>query len=481
MNHHILIYRLLFLVCSTSLTLYGQHPKVIQVDSLSYGIDYKHRLIVYSDALTDSLSKTIKNVTLHFNSDLQFTIPTDSTKYNTSFEAKGYKLYVTRLPVITIAISKSIVDEPKRPSKLTYYHKGTSISSIVGIELRGNISQTFPKKTYDLEFWKDESGKENRDVSFGGLRKDDDWILDGLYNEPLRVRSYFAAKLWLQLHSPTYRNNPNAKSGFDLCFTEVFINGRYQGVFALSEQVDDKLLQLQKPVVNAVQGVLYKASSYSGGTDFTKLTDYDNLFPHWGGFEMEFPIRDYTSHWEPLYDLTDIVINASKDDFKNKIDQQIQLNNAIDYFLFVNLLRATDNLGKNYYIATAQKASPFFIIPWDLDGVLGTIIDGRHIPTTNDILSNGLFDRLSKENPKGYNQKLAERWQQLRATTFSNDSLLKMITNQYQRFENEQIYEREYAVWPTKKTKEEEFDYIKNWLQERLLFLDGYFKDSKND
>ena len=77
---------------------------------------------------------------------------------------------------------------------------GEIISSNIGIEIRGGFSQTYPKKTYDIEFWNDPSGNETIDVQFGDLREDDDWILDAMYNEPLRINSYISHKLWLNLN-----------------------------------------------------------------------------------------------------------------------------------------------------------------------------------------------------------------------------------------------------------------------------------------
>ncbi|WP_366841162.1 CotH kinase family protein [Lacinutrix sp.] len=48
------------------------------------------------------------------------------------------------------------------------------------------------KKSFDLEFWADLVSKEKKDIKFKGMRSDDDWILDAMYNEPLRLRSYYS-------------------------------------------------------------------------------------------------------------------------------------------------------------------------------------------------------------------------------------------------------------------------------------------------
>ena len=98
-----------------------------------------------------------------------------------------------------------------------------------------------------MEFWNDTLGAVTSDVSFGELRTDDDWILDALYNEPLRLRSYVANKLWLSIHQNPYYidERPNAKSAADVMYVEVFLNGNYNGIYNLSEQVDKKQLKLK--------------------------------------------------------------------------------------------------------------------------------------------------------------------------------------------------------------------------------------------
>ncbi len=116
-----------------------------------------------------------------------------------------------------------------------------------------------------------------------------------------------------------------------------------------------------------------------------------------------------------------------------------------------------------------------FFVPWDLDGAFGIIQDGKQITTTNDILSNGLFDRLIKLNPGGYRAKLKTRWQDLRKSTFSDRALFGTLETYYRTFTNEGIYQREHLVWPNNFAPTHNYEYLKKWLRDRLLYLDSYF------
>lgn len=448
----------------------------------SFGIDKINKIIVWHQSDIDLQSRVGSTTGFKFNKKYRLSSAVKSLSYNKKYEVnragKSFDLYITKLPVIQIDVDTLLNENTKVLGRYRYYNKGRHVKSGVGIEYRGNLSLTYPKKTYDLEFWSDSIKNKSRDIKFKNLRNDDDWILDGMYNEPLRIRSYVANNLWAAIQTPDSRNQEsNGKNGIDLVFVEVFMNRKYLGVFALSESVDRKLLHLEKSRNQVIKGELFKASSYEGGPAFKKAPDYENLFPHWAGFEMIYPILDYKSHWQDLYQLVNLTVNASDQEFSSEIGKKMDLENVVDYFLFVNLLRATDNLGKNYYLARDDENSPYFFIPWDLDGIMGIIQDGKRIATTDDILSNGLFDRLLKVNPDGYREKLKKRWAALRKSEFSEVELLSTIEDLYNSFKMEKVYDREFSVWSSENVLEDDYIYLKSWLEKRLIFLDSYFED----
>ena len=313
------------------------------------------------------------------------------------------------------------------------------------------------------------------------MRSDDDWILDGMYNEPLRLRSHIATNLWTKIHEPYYsEKEPKAKSGFEVKFVEVFKNNEYFGIYQFSESIDRKQLKLKKNVENTIYGELYKANSYDGGPDFTKSpSKFNNLFPHWNGWKTEYPFINYESDFANLSQFTNLVVNGTDEAFSKNIEKEVHITNAIDYYLLVNILRATDNLGKNYYLGKYDNNEPYFFIPWDLDGVLGIIQDGKRERVTNSVLGNGLFNRLLEINPNGYKEELKARWITLRASAFSNKALLSKIDKIYTNFTEDKVYEREQLIWRNKLNEvsnEDHYEYLKLFLEDRLLFLDAHFK-----
>ncbi|WP_452223173.1 CotH kinase family protein [Lacinutrix chionoecetis] len=451
----------------------------------SYGIDKKNKIIVWHQKNLDSVlsnSKIIKS--LKFNEVFTIKDSANTLSYTDSYTVTNgddYTLYITKMPLIHITINSAAMDnESKIPGYFSFFNANEFIESTMGVRHRGNLSLTFPKKSFDLEFWTDSISKEKKDVKFKGMRNDDDWILDGLYNEPLRLRSTLSTNIWNKIHQPYYaEKEPKAKSGFEVEYVEVFKNNEYYGLYALSESVDRKQLKLKKHIDDAIYGELYKANSYKGGPDFTKSPEFNNLFPHWNGWRTEYPFINYTSEFKNLATFQNLVVNGTDQEFLQHIEKHVKLSNAIDYYLFINMVRATDNMGKNYYLGKYDKDEPFFFIPWDLDGVMGIIQDGKRERMTKDVLGNGLFNRLIALNPNGYKEALKKRWTDLRASAFSTDVLLDKVDKTYTKFTNQKVYEREHLIWKENHlneiSNEEHYAYLKSWIEDRLHFLDTHF------
>ncbi len=75
-----------------------------------------------------------------------------------------------------------------------------------------------------------------------GMRTDGDWVLNGLYAEPTKIREKLASQVWRDIRSD--RNDPGLSSGYTVEYVEVFIGNRYWGVYGLSERIDQKQLGL---------------------------------------------------------------------------------------------------------------------------------------------------------------------------------------------------------------------------------------------
>lgn len=385
-----------------------------------------------------------------------------------------YNLFFTQLPLIKIQSSGNIPDAPKIPAEFYYADADQVLVSTIGIERRGGVSQAYPKKSYGIEFWEDETGEVKVNVQFGNMRVDDDWQLHALYNEPLRLRSKTAHQLWLDIHKPYYlQQKPNAKSGVDVQYVELFLNGRYNGVYMMTERIDRKLLKVEHFDGN-INGEIYKGVDHGPATNYSGLPNFSNTNREWAGYRYNYPKVNEITDWQNIYDFTGFVINSTDAEFES-IWTKFNFENYSDYFIFLNLLRATDNQGKNIYTARLNSHSPYFYVPWDLDGIFGIIWDGSNANITDDILGNGFTNRVIATNVNNYSEAISARWFELREGALHPDSIISRLNDSYDLLKSNNVYAREALVFPNYPFDQESFDYMANWISERIVFLDIYF------
>lgn len=469
---------LLFLVLTT---IEYSTAQSITLPPQSYRVSSQQRLVLVNYPWTTLNQNTSLKTTIQADVLYQLNTPVTQFQRGQRYEVThtitghSYDLYFTSLPIMTINTTHTIVDDPQVQANMTMIDSTQQFVQFwAGIEYRGAHSQSFPKKSMRFEIWEDSTGNDTDNRSFLGMRSDDDWNLQALYNEPLRMRSMISNRIWQQWHNIHYAAlEPNAVNGVTMKHVEVFVNDIYRGVYALSERVDRKQLQLEKDAYGN-EGLLYKGFDW-GNTAFDNAPPFDNNLNTWGGFEQKYPNN---IHWNPLYDLVNFVVNSSNNDFYNQYHGNIQVNNVVDYFLFINTLRALDNLGKNTFLARYNGSGKFFYIPWDLDGVLGRDLEGHQNNAHEQILTNQLFRRLLGDcSAGGFTEQMKTRWNGLRRTWLNTAYVLQKFNHVYSYLNREGVYEREHIAFPSYQLDSNEVHYIEDWLDRRFNYLDSVLNE----
>ncbi|MGB3798844.1 MAG: CotH kinase family protein [Lewinella sp.] len=451
----------------------------LTIDSLGAGLDTGAAFLLVQTDL-DELAAVPDGLRV---GDMAYSFHTtpESLSYRATYGAvsatgDSVNIAFTSLPLVQVKSFYELNNETKVPALISYADDQQRMSGTVGIEYRGGFSLGFPKKSLDLEFWNNATNRESVDVQFTGLREDDDWVLDALYNEPMRINAYVAHNLWLDWHTPYYADRePEARSGAGVRFVELFFMGAYHGVYLLSEQVDRKQLKLKKLKDDQLRGELYKGVSWSDATLFKGQPARPGRGEEtYAGWELKHPDADDLIDWNPLYNMLGFVSTASDDEFTANIGDRFHLGNLIDYMLYINVAALFDNTGKNAYLARYDQPEPYFFVPWDLDGSFGNVYDGTRSDFGDIWLTNGLLDRLIALNPSNFNQNLCNRYQTLRSGLLATDSLLKRIDEAHRLLENNGVFEREGQRWKNTRYDAEEILYMKNFLTDRMTYLDDY-------
>ncbi|GAB3800265.1 hypothetical protein GCM10028819_25230 [Spirosoma humi] len=456
----------------------------LKINDGHYQVDKQLQLIV-CNAMPDNITASTTSIDL--GKKYVFSTPINAIKLGVAYDVTRndttYKLYFTRLPLINLSVKEAITSNETGGLIDITDTLGTSYKSDIGIKIRGAYSSTLPKKPYRVQLWTDSTGKTTKDESIFGLRSDKRWLLLAMYNEKLRLNNKVSHDLWRRLHKLYYADKePDAQASIRTRYVDVFLNNTYQGVYLFAEDMDRKELKLKKQTTAGTGGELYKGDSWGDANMFTGVPALPiEETELWGGWELTYPDADQTD-WQHIYNFTNFAVNASDSSFSQQISTKIREDNFVDYFIFLNLLRAEDNQGKNLFLARYNETDPYFITPWDLDGTWGYYWTGDRRDITNDVLSNNLFNRLINSTST-FKKQLAARWFSLRANLLSTDSLCAQMTANYSFLSGNGVYERENRVWSGDYLSygQDELDYAKNWIQARATWLDSYFRNFAGD
>ena len=419
-----------------------------------YGIDHEKKIIVATGKLPDG-----------------------AKPYKETMQVRGetYTCYRSEMPIITITTDGPIVNTPAVHGTISVADaNGHVIEMHAGFKIRGTSSQHYDKKSYRVELWADATGTTMMDTTFLGMRSDDDWNLEAMWAQPLRLRDKVANNLWMEMHQLYYQDlEPDALSGIRMEYADVFINGSYVGVYALTERMDRKQLNLKK-FNGELRGLLYKGNG-SGAPTFESLPAYDNTLDTWDNYEWVYPNEDEASYnWSHLYSFTNFVMNSSDNVFNAQYAAQFDKSNAVDYFLFINALMAMDNMGRNLFLARYKKTGPYFYLPWDLDAVLGLNTEGNQTHNAEGLMSNGFFDRLINDcNTNGYVASAKIRYNTLRNSILNKNHIMQLVQNQYNALLESGAYDREHEAWPAFTVDANQLTYMSNWLDARFNWLDA--------
>lgn len=390
---------------------------------------------------------------------------------------------------------------------------------IAAFKYRGASSSNYPKRSYAIKL-RDENGN-SVDRKLLGYRSDNNWILDAMYIDLACMRNRVATDLWNAFECKPYYADREKKvrTGTRGKFVEVILNGQWWGLYCMTEKMDRKQLKLKKFVPaaqsttgeNEVHGVLYKSNQWTyevfmgheSNDDndnkqviypHKKVSDYKNILGQetWCEYEFKYPdYEDEAVEWRPLHDAANMVATSfilNIDSVKSRFDYPM----LRDYYLFIDLLLATDNHGKNLfwyaYDTQGPEGDKLSLAPWDLDGTFGQDWDGV-ITNTKDVTLD--FDTYIKNYEHGqfaifdliksrseWQQDLKDRYAELRMKgVISGDSIANRFANYASLFEASLADQREQDMWSkTYHSRHKDIQggatYAESWIRRRVNWLD---------
>lgn len=351
------------------------------------------------------------------------------------------------------------------------------------LRYRGASSLKYEKKSFAIKLL--DSDGEDLDANVFGIRKENDWILDAMAIDRIRMRNRVCFDIWNEISKTPYKTDFDNRNGTLGYFVEVYLNGEYHGLYCMTDKIDRKLLGLKKAKEQSdgsvyVRGVLYKGEAW---TVATRMTGYDisESFDGeaWNGWELQYP-DDYPCYdaWKPLMNLIDFC-NTRNAFFKLHYRQHFYYDNLVDYALFIMGLNIIDNNVKNTHFSCPDinVNETFLITPWDLDCSLGGLYEGSHYEEytkITELTSNYLYYQLYVYNVDNFRGSMKERWQELLSGIMSPDNFNARLDAYAKRFKESGAWQREYDKWnnnPVPLDLDEELEYVKKWYVNNIAAL----------
>ncbi len=363
-----------------------------------------------------------------------------------------------------------------------------------GVRLRGNSTAYAPKRPLRIKF--------DSATSVFGRPAEKSWTLLANHYDYSLMRNYIAYNMYDHI-------SPDGTFSSLVQFVDVYVNNEYQGVYTLCDQIESGEGRVNVPTStkNADTGYLLEydyriMDEGSEGTDYFKVSITDPLLQArngWGpGTQIPYAIKSpdpddgipaaninfIQAYMQSVHDAI-----ATRD--FTQISQKIDVESFIDFFMLAEIFQLTDIGGLSVYMYKDKGGKLKMGPAWDYDLSVGNAIHTPRFPTGTFWAEqvNPLFAPLMDcpEFASLYMQEYLDSYADYKAyltdfidtsyetyhTALERNFLKWDIWNYDQGFETPEID----AI----KTHKGQVDFIRNWLCERLDWLNAAYDSRLNN
>ena len=393
------------------------------------------------------------------------------------------------LPIIMINTNnQTILDESRIACNMGIIYNENSVNSNsdlfneydgrISIEIRGSASSFFPKKSYSFETQTLDG--ENNNVSLLGLPKENDWILYGPYHDQTLIRNALTYTLFEKMghYSPRHK------------YCELFINNDYVGIYLLIEKIkrDKNRINIEEVDDNNISGgYIFKIDHMNINGNSVEESEYwaSNYLSIGGDsvyFQYYYPKYDDISDDQRYYIqnfITEFEIYLNSPSKMVELQNKIDFKSAIDFFIIQELSKNIDAYRASTYVYKDNSIISdklFFGPVWDFNYSYGsgTFCEGDQFVGWQNDTSCGeanpvWFQKFLEDTT--YVNELNCRWINLRNGILRVDSIFHLTDSLI--YSTNDARERNFQRWNfSEKTYNQKVIELKNWVNERLQWMD---------
>lgn len=352
------------------------------------------------------------------------------------------------------------------PEKL--YSDVAEFSAEMGIRGRGNSTWSFPKKPWKVKL------KEK--ASLLGMPADKEWALLANYADRTLVRNIVAMKL---SEICGFSWTPRMHS------VEVYLNGKYQGVYTLCEH---KKVSSDRVDIDVVGEDVTGGDAITGGYYLEIEEQQDETTCWWTsmGVPMMFsdpeePNSEQLAYVKGLFESFEQALWAKDHSQTSGYPKYIDVDSFVDYYIVQELTKNIDgNLRKSSFITKERGKKMEMYHLWDFDLTLGNC--GYFWGNVGNGPEN-FWIKLDKWYPHlfadpAFVDKVQKRWNELKPEfdkipEFIDEQTFYLAKAQERNFKVWSIWESvDWVYFPSLGSYEKEVEYLKDFYTKRLEWLD---------
>lgn len=384
----------------------------------------------------------------------------------------------------TIFISGVIPDSKSYVAgELVYISKTAKFHAYTYIKLQGTSTLRLPKKNYTVNLYSDENRSVKLNKEFKNWGFHNNFVLKADYNDILHARNVVGAKLWGKVVAsrPDYdtlpeelRNSPNngAIDGFPV---KVYVDGKYNGLYNWTIPKCDWMFGMNEKKEN--HAVLSAEINDNGDSklmhnpcNFNHPWMDDNYNDAWSievGKAEQSVIR---SSWNNIY--------ISLSESSKNLTLYLDIQSAIDYFIFQEIILGTDGLAKNMLLATYDMTK-WHLIAYDMDSTFDLDWNGEILEWyDSDMPStpyNNKYSSLLIYIRNNYYNAYVERYTELRKSVLSYSSIIEEF-EKYVGIFGEDVYIQDTAIYPDiPSVTSNTLNSLRCFVKDRLEYLDNSY------
>ena len=374
-----------------------------------------------------------------------------------------------KLPYFVFDTDSANVNDKWITTPFTYDDGIQKLKGYAKISIQGDSSRGYPKKNYKIKIYSDADCKNKIKVRLKpSWSKLSNFNLKANFIDATQSRNLVNAHLIANATANTLikdttvaqnlskSQNFGQMEGFPI---EIWFGDNYNGLYSCNTKKMDKAFGMDtKEKGTGVVSVLDNASAPSSQLLKVPTAKLDNVA--YADELHDTPDPELVINWSKWLDSLN---NSTDDDFRANIENYIDVNAAINIYLYGVMSREYDYESKSILFLTWNNGKYYYPIAYDLDSNWGQSAVGKiegnpqdstwgfSTTTSNkqdgQYVSNNGLNKLFERLYKLFKPEIKAQYLKLRSTVWRTDQILNAFKD-YMDTIPEAILEKDHKLWP---------------------------------